>query len=511
MDVTIITTQTTSQTAATFLGAQPAQDSSGGGFGDILSAALTEGTDAAGNPQQAGPPASEGFAQLKTTDQSPDARPINMMASSAVVEKGNASTPQANQLIGDSLDQGTASASESAQDNDTAPPVSQAPALTLPEAGQRPAQTVIKTAPKTVEPAKPANGLDLDSGAVDDAGEPIIVAPLVELPAEARSTMGQATIAATGENLDELAAGSRAAPTRPTAPRNPGATDSGAGDHAETDFGSGRSRPALVPGGFIGGPAGKSATSTNSAQQKVTLGNTSIAASFQAMTGPETGGQETTARAGAITLAPSTAPAGSASNIAELSGSPKPDMAVQVQVDGATPVRQPGESSPGMRDTTSAQAAGSATAPRHNAAFVPPADQITVQIAKAVQDGTNRFSVRLHPAELGRVEVSMDIAHDGRVTAIVSADRQETLDLLQRDSRSLERALADSGLRADTGSLKFSLGNREDGSRDAGNGGPGGPEIDPDPETPLEDIGAPIDVASLLRRTGGGQALDITI
>ena len=35
----------------------------------------------------------------------------------------------------------------------------------------------------------------------------------------------------------------------------------------------------------------------------------------------------------------------------------------------------------------------------------------------------------------------LDIGHDGRILAAVAVDRQETLDLLQRDARALERAL----------------------------------------------------------------------
>ena len=42
------------------------------------------------------------------------------------------------------------------------------------------------------------------------------------------------------------------------------------------------------------------------------------------------------------------------------------------------------------------------------------------------------------------------------------ADRPETLDMLQRDARVLERALNDAGLRADSGGLSFNL--RSDGS-----------------------------------------------
>jgi len=101
--------------------------------------------------------------------------------------------------------------------------------------------------------------------------------------------------------------------------------------------------------------------------------------------------------------------------------------------------------------------------------------QVAIRLSRAIQDGFNRLSVRLNPPELGRVDIKLDVANDGRAIAMVSADRQETLDLLQRDARGLERALQEAGLRADSGSLSFNLRNQErEGERQTdGNGGTG--------------------------------------
>ena len=92
-----------------------------------------------------------------------------------------------------------------------------------------------------------------------------------------------------------------------------------------------------------------------------------------------------------------------------------------------------------------------------------PLNQVAVQIARAFDQGTHKFSMRLHPAELGRVDVSLEVAKSGRVTAVLTTDRQDTLDVLQRDVRALERSLQDSGLSTDSGSLQFSL--RDDTAR----------------------------------------------
>jgi hypothetical protein len=52
------------------------------------------------------------------------------------------------------------------------------------------------------------------------------------------------------------------------------------------------------------------------------------------------------------------------------------------------------------------------------------------------------------------------------VSALIATDRPETLDVLQRDARSLERSLEQAGLRLDSGGLSFAL------KRDGGHGQP---------------------------------------
>jgi len=86
-------------------------------------------------------------------------------------------------------------------------------------------------------------------------------------------------------------------------------------------------------------------------------------------------------------------------------------------------------------------------------------DQISVKITKALQNGTDRISIQLKPAELGRVDVKMEMTHDGRVMTVVTAEKQETLDLMRRDQSELQRALADAGL--DSGDMEFNLQGQE--------------------------------------------------
>ncbi|KAA0583368.1 flagellar hook-length control protein FliK [Azospirillum sp. B21] len=84
-------------------------------------------------------------------------------------------------------------------------------------------------------------------------------------------------------------------------------------------------------------------------------------------------------------------------------------------------------------------------------------DQIAVHIKKQVADEVDQFTINLHPAELGRIDIKLDIGADGRVSAMVAVERAQTLELLQRDSRGLERALQEAGLQTDSNSLNFSL------------------------------------------------------
>lgn len=98
-------------------------------------------------------------------------------------------------------------------------------------------------------------------------------------------------------------------------------------------------------------------------------------------------------------------------------------------------------------------------AQRGNAPGASVSDQISVKITKALQTGVDRISIQLRPAELGRVDVKLEMTHDGRVMTVVTAEKQDTLDLLRRDSSELQRALADAGLK--NGDMEFNLKGQE--------------------------------------------------
>jgi flagellar hook-length control protein FliK len=109
------------------------------------------------------------------------------------------------------------------------------------------------------------------------------------------------------------------------------------------------------------------------------------------------------------------------------------------------------------------------------AAPMPPATAIplagvAVEIAGKALLGKNHFEIRLDPPELGRIEVRLDVDRDGNVTSRLIADRQDTLDLLRRDSSGLERALQDAGLKTGDNGMQFSLRDQSNGQQQS-NGG----------------------------------------
>lgn len=132
------------------------------------------------------------------------------------------------------------------------------------------------------------------------------------------------------------------------------------------------------------------------------------------------------------------------------------------------------------------------------------ADQVAVHIAKAIKGGDDHIKISLRPESLGQVEVQLKIAADGRVKAVVQIDKPETMELMLRDARGLERALQDAGLKTDSGSLSFNLRGQDQQREHArnefsGNGGAGGVDV----INPEDEISAVEAMVALSRANGG--------
>ncbi|MHA6721097.1 flagellar hook-length control protein FliK [Sphingomonas sp. RS6] len=92
---------------------------------------------------------------------------------------------------------------------------------------------------------------------------------------------------------------------------------------------------------------------------------------------------------------------------------------------------------------------------------------IGLEIARKVDAGEDTLRVRLNPAELGKVEVTLAFDDDGGLRATLRAESAHTLHLLRQDAPDLGRALDQAGLRTDAQSFRFE-------GRDGGTGGNGG-------------------------------------
>jgi flagellar hook-length control protein FliK len=98
-----------------------------------------------------------------------------------------------------------------------------------------------------------------------------------------------------------------------------------------------------------------------------------------------------------------------------------------------------------------------------------PVSGLAVEIAASVQSGKTRFEVRLDPADLGRIDVRIDVDRNGQVTSHLTVEKPETLAILQQDAPQLQQALNDAGLKTGSGGLQFSLRDQSSSGQNNGN------------------------------------------
>ena len=82
---------------------------------------------------------------------------------------------------------------------------------------------------------------------------------------------------------------------------------------------------------------------------------------------------------------------------------------------------------------------------------------LPVAIASRAQAGSSQFDIRLDPPELGRIEVQLSVDSNGQVVSHITADRQDTLNLLQSQQPQLQQALEQAGLKTSDSAMQFSL------------------------------------------------------
>ena len=105
------------------------------------------------------------------------------------------------------------------------------------------------------------------------------------------------------------------------------------------------------------------------------------------------------------------------------------------------------------------------TAPTNSAV---PLSGVALEIAVNVKSGKSSFEIRLEPADLGRIDVRVQIDQNGQVTSHLTVEKPETLSLLQQDAPQLQQALNDTGLKTGSGGLQFSLRDQSSYGQNSG-------------------------------------------
>ncbi|TFV72844.1 flagellar hook-length control protein FliK [Bradyrhizobium frederickii] len=122
-----------------------------------------------------------------------------------------------------------------------------------------------------------------------------------------------------------------------------------------------------------------------------------------------------------------------------------------------------------LTNTTSTASASTATLTATAAsATAVPINGVPVEIAAAIRSGRSRFDISLDPAELGRIDVRINVDRAGNVTSHLTVEKPETLQMLRQDAPQLQRALDDAGLKTGSNGLSFSLRDQNSSGQNSG-------------------------------------------
>jgi flagellar hook-length control protein FliK len=98
-----------------------------------------------------------------------------------------------------------------------------------------------------------------------------------------------------------------------------------------------------------------------------------------------------------------------------------------------------------------------------------PLSGLALEIAVSAKSGKSSFEIRLDPADLGRIDVRIDVDRNGQVTSHLTVEKPETLSMLQQDAPQLQRALDSAGFKTGDGGLQFSLRDQSSSGQNNGN------------------------------------------
>ena len=92
-----------------------------------------------------------------------------------------------------------------------------------------------------------------------------------------------------------------------------------------------------------------------------------------------------------------------------------------------------------------------------------PALQVGSRMVERFDGRATEFTIKLKPAELGQVNVRMEIGPDYQVRAVFAVREASAMDALVKDARTLEKMLAEAGLDVAEDGLRFEMDHRQSG------------------------------------------------
>ncbi|SDL79779.1 hook-length control protein FliK [Maricaulis salignorans] len=324
---------------------------------------------------------------------------------------------------------------------------------------------------------KPATAKSLDAGATgksaetsdSSAGTANSVSGATVASAPAGKTAKPPVMAVLSPSSPAPAAPAAAAPTTP--PANPTASAPAASPAAPgpTPSQAGETAQAAVAAST---PAGRFAQARQGVDERD--GNMAAGRSKgkSAANGASPAGGKSQANGAAVQPQPGAASTTAsrpdiAATSRELPPSAPPPTTVPAPALATDAVRVSGVSSdPAMTTMTDPASVAARTASRGAAEagtgqpsrFTPhAANHLAGQISQRFANGSRVFGIRLDPAELGRVDIRLELSANNRVHATLTVERGDTLAEMQRSTRDLERALNDAGLELEEDGLTFEL------------------------------------------------------
>jgi len=83
--------------------------------------------------------------------------------------------------------------------------------------------------------------------------------------------------------------------------------------------------------------------------------------------------------------------------------------------------------------------------------------QVAFEVKTAAKDGIDRLSMQLKPGSLGKIDIKIEVAQDGRTTVVVNVEKSETYDFLRKDPSGLQDALKEAGIDANAQDMNYNM------------------------------------------------------